>query len=181
MLKVYSKFILRGWPQRQQETLYPYTRGLLHGWQVWIWISGPAGEKPWDKPWMKTHPRSTGSYPVRTRVRTCYLPFSVARGLVSPTLTTQPQSRYTCFIHMRCYEKDYWRYYAAFRLLKYFKELGLQTSYFWGETIHFFWQFKKQSIYFRQGGKQFIYFHIFLNPPPPPRYKMVRPLKSNEY
>ena len=41
-LKVYSKFILRGWPQRQQETLYPYTRGLLHGWQVWIWISGPA-------------------------------------------------------------------------------------------------------------------------------------------
>ena len=30
-LKVYTKFILRGWPQRQQETLYPYTRGLLHG------------------------------------------------------------------------------------------------------------------------------------------------------
>ena len=31
MFKVYSKFILRGWFQRQQETLYPYTRGLLHG------------------------------------------------------------------------------------------------------------------------------------------------------
>ena len=31
MKKVYSKFILRGWPQRQQEMLYPYTRGLLHG------------------------------------------------------------------------------------------------------------------------------------------------------
>ena len=55
--------------------------------------SGPTGEKPWDKPQMKTHPRSTGSYLVRTRVRTCYLPFSVARGLVSPMLTTQPQSR----------------------------------------------------------------------------------------
>ena len=65
------------------------------------------------------------------------------------------------------------------------KELSPQTSYFWGETIHFFWQFKKQSIYFQQGGKQFIYFeqngkhfiyfHIFLTPPPPPRYQMVRP------
>ena len=30
-VKVYTKFILRGWPQRQQETLYSYTRGLLHG------------------------------------------------------------------------------------------------------------------------------------------------------
>ena len=29
--KVYTKYILRGWAQRQQETLYPYTRGLLHG------------------------------------------------------------------------------------------------------------------------------------------------------
>ena len=89
--KVYIKFILRGWLQRQQGTLYPYMRGLLHGWQVWIWISGPAGEKPWDKPRMKTHPRFTSSYPVRARVQTCYLPFSVACGLVSPTLTTQPQ------------------------------------------------------------------------------------------
>ena len=78
---------------RAARKLYPISRGLLHGWQVWIWISGPAGEKPWDKPRMKTHPRSTGSYPVRTRVQTCYLPFSAARGLVSPTLTTQPQSR----------------------------------------------------------------------------------------
>ena len=51
-----------------------------------------------------------------------------------------------------------------------FKELGLQTSYFWGETIHFFWNFKnnlyfqqggKQFIYFEQNGKQFIYFHFF--------------------
>ena len=36
----------------------------------------------------------------------------------------------------------------------FFKELGLQSSYFWGETIHFFWQFQKQSIYFQQEGKQ---------------------------
>ena len=55
-----------------------------------------------------------------------------------------------------------------------FKELGLQTSYFWGETIHFFLAISK-TIYFQQGVKQFIYFHIFLNPPPPPRYQMVRP------
>ena len=34
----------------------------------------------------------------------------------------------------------------AARPPKVFKELGLQTSYFWDETIHFFWQFKKQSI-----------------------------------
>ena len=27
----YTKYILCGWPQRQQETLYPYTRGLLYG------------------------------------------------------------------------------------------------------------------------------------------------------
>ena len=27
---IYEKFILRGLPQRQQETLYPYTGGLLH-------------------------------------------------------------------------------------------------------------------------------------------------------
>ena len=91
-LKSLYEIYLRGWPQRQHESCIPISRGLLHGWQVWIWISGPAREKPWDKPRIKTHPRSTGSYPVRTRVRTCYLPFSVARGLVSPMLTTQPQS-----------------------------------------------------------------------------------------
>ena len=42
-----------------------------------------------DKPWVKTHPRSTASYPVPT-----YLPFSVACGQVSPTLTTR--------LHTRC-------------------------------------------------------------------------------
>ena len=64
-------------------------------------------------------------------------------------------------------------------------ELGLQTSYFWGETIHFFLAISKTIYYFQQGGKQFIdfeqngkqfiYFYIFLNPP---RYEMVRPLDT---
>ena len=27
LINLYTKFILRGWPQRQQETLYPYTMG----------------------------------------------------------------------------------------------------------------------------------------------------------
>ena len=53
---------------------------------------------------MKTHPRSTVSYPVRTRVRTCYLPFSVACGLASPTLTTQPQTVITVIITCIMYE-----------------------------------------------------------------------------
>ena len=47
----------------------------------------------------------------------------------------------------------------------FFKELGQQTSYFGGETIHFFLAISKTIYYFEQGGKQFIYFHIFLNPP----------------
>ena len=77
-----------------------------------------------------------------------------------------------------CYKKENWRYYADVRPPKYCKELGLQTSYFWGETIHFFLEISKtiylfparrETIYlFEQNGKQFIYFHIFLNPPPPP-------------
>ena len=80
--------------------------------------------------------------------------------------------------------------HAAVRRPKFFKELGLQTSYFWGETIHFFLAISKTNYYFQQGGKQFIYFeqngkhfiyfHIFLNPPPPPRYQMVRPLRESD-
>ena len=42
-----------------------------------------------DKPWVKTRPRSTATYPVPT-----YLPLSVACGQVSPTLTTR--------LHTRC-------------------------------------------------------------------------------
>ena len=55
---------------------------------------------------------------------------------------------------------------------KFFKELSLQTSYFWGETIHFFLAISKTIYYFQQGGKQFIYFEQnvshFPQPPPPP-------------
>ena len=43
--------------------LHPISRGLLHGWHVWIWISGPAGKKLWDKPRMKTPPVATHSKP----------------------------------------------------------------------------------------------------------------------
>ena len=49
----------------------------------------PQVRNPCDKPWVKTRPRSTTSYPVPT-----YLPFSVACGQVSPTLTTR--------LHTRC-------------------------------------------------------------------------------
>ena len=46
-------------------------------------------EKLWDKPRMKTHSRSV-----------FFLMFSVACGLASPTLTTQPQIR---FIYITSY------------------------------------------------------------------------------
>ena len=54
-----------------------------------IWTSGPAVEKPLDKPRIKTHPRYTCSYPARNRVQTCYFQFSAAHELASPTVTTQ--------------------------------------------------------------------------------------------
>ena len=68
-------------------------------------------------PWWKL----TQDPPVATQSeRTCYLPFSVARGLVSPTLTTQPQSRLAgdCYIHIELRrkqlgEKNWWA--AAYR------------------------------------------------------------------
>ena len=86
-IKIYSLFeiVLCGWPQRQHESCIPCQGGFF-------WIRGPADEKQWDKPRMKTHSRSIGSYLARTRVRTCYHPFSATHGLVSPTLSTQPQS-----------------------------------------------------------------------------------------
>ena len=48
----------------------------------------PQVRNPCDKPWVKTHPRSTASYPGPT-----YLPFSVACGQVSPTLITRQHTR----------------------------------------------------------------------------------------
>ena len=47
--------------------LYSHIEGLLHGWQVWIWISLPAGEKPWDKLRMKTHWSGILSYVMSNR------------------------------------------------------------------------------------------------------------------
>ena len=65
----------------------------------------------------------------------------------------------------------------------FFVELGLQTSYFWGETIHFFWQFKKQFISSKEGNNLFIlskmgnilFISIFSSPLPPSDIKWSAP------
>ena len=87
--KIYTNLFYVDGPTGSTKAVFPYRGGFSTGDGFEF---GSVDQQVRNRG-MKTHPRSTGSYPVRTRVRTCYLPFSAACGLVSPTLTTQPQSR----------------------------------------------------------------------------------------
>ena len=49
-----------------------------------------------------------------------------------------------------------WSIADVMRPAKFFKELGLQTSYFWGETIHFFLAISK-TIYLFPARRETIY------------------------
>ena len=45
---------------------------------------------------------------------------------------------------------------------------SVENTFFGEQNIFFFLRIQKQFIYYEQNEKDFIYFHIFLNPPPPP-------------